>query len=333
MSGFYGADTEQLRSHAQLLKDRAGTLEDLRERLDPLVMDESAWQGSDADAFREQWRGRTAGQFDRLSETLGERSGDLETHAEQQDEASTPQGENSDGFLDFLQDAFPFAKGLVDAVKGIALGGKKIWDALRNMKNPEKLLEKLRGMKGKIFDKVLDKLGSFDELMKKAPWLMKTGKVFGKLLPGLDILTGGWQMIDSIKSGDTFHAITGGVTTLGGVLITAGTICDMTGVGAVVGVPLQVIGGVLVGGAMIADGVKWAVDNWDTISETAGQAWDATTEVAADAWDGATDLASDAWDGATDAASDAWDGATDAASDAVDGLKDAAGGLKNALGF
>lgn len=322
MSGFYGADTEQMRSHAQLLKDRATTLKDLHARLEPLVMDESAWMGADADSFREQWRGQTAGQFDRVGEGLTDRSGDLETHAEQQDEASTAEGEDSGGFLDFLKDAFPFAKGMFDAVKGIVLGGKKIWDSLRNMKNPAKLLQKLRGLNGKIFDGILNKLGSFDNLMKKAPWLLKGGKVLGKLLPGLDILTGGWQMIDSIRSGDTFHAITGGVTTLGGILITAGTICDMTGVGAVVGVPLQVIGGVLVGGAMIADGVKWAVDNWDTISENASKAWDATTE-----------FAGDAWDATTEAASDAWDGATDAASDAVDGLKDAAGGVKNALGF
>lgn len=322
MSGFYGADTDQLRSHAQLLKDRANTLEDLRARLDPLVMDESTWKGADADSFREQWRGHTAGQFDQIGEGLTDRSGELETHAEQQDDASTAKGEDSGGLLDFLKDTFPFAKGLFDAVKGIVMGGLKIWNVLRNMGDPEELLKKLRGKAGEVFDGILKKLGSFDELMKKAPWLLKGGKVLGKLLPGLDILTGGWQMIDSVKSGDTFHAITGGVTAVGGILITAGTICDMTGVGAVVGVPLQVIGGVLVGGAMIADGVKWAVDNWDTISENASKAWDATTE-----------FAGDAWDATTEAASDAWDGATDAASDAVDGLKDAAGGVKNALGF
>lgn len=316
MSGFLGADTELLRSHAQLLKDRARSLEELRSRLEPRVLDESAWQGPDADAFREEWRGRTSARFDDLAARLVDRGRHLDEQAEQQDEASA---EDGSGLLDFLADAFPFAKGLIDALKGIVMGGKKIWDVLRNMKNPEKLLEKLRGMKGKIFDKILDRLGKVDGLLSKAPWLLKAGKVLGKLLPGLDILTGGWQMIDSIRKGDTFHAITGGITTLGGILITAGTICDMTGVGAVVGVPLQVIGGVLVGGAMIADGVKWAVDNWDTVTDYAGRAWEGIQD--AGSW-------------VQDQAAAGWDAATDAAVDSVsDTVSDLGSGLKNAFGF
>ncbi len=324
MTGFYGADTEQLRTHAQLLKDRASTLEDLRSRLEPLVLDDGAWQGPDADAFRDRWRSQTAPRLASLSERLGTRSGDLEDQAEQQDDASQAKDHS---LLDLLKDIVAgTGKGLFDALTGIVMGGKKIWDVLRNMKDPEKLLEKLRGFKGKTFDKLLEKLGSFDGLMKKAPWLLKGGKVLGKLLPGLDILTGGWQMIDSIRKGDTFHAITGGVTTLGGILITAGTICDMTGVGAVVGVPLQVIGGVLVGGAMAADGIKWVVDNWDQVKDFGGDVVDG----AKDLWNNTTQVVSETWDEGVDAVKDTASDVVDTVSDKV---SDAANGLKNAFGF
>lgn len=324
MSGFYGADTDRLRTHAQLLKDRAVSLEDLRARLEPLVMDEGAWQGEDADAFRDRWRSETAPRFASIADSLSDRSGDLDEHAEEQDDASKARDHS---LLDLLKDIFTgTGKGLFDALKGIVMGGKKIWDVLRNMKDPAKLLEKLRGIKGKAFDAFLEKLGKFDGLMKKAPWLLKGGKVLGKLLPGLDILTGGWQMIDSIRKGDTFHAVTGGVTALGGILITAGTICDMTGVGAVVGVPLQVIGGVLVGGAMAADGIKWVVDNWDQVKDFGGDVVDG----AKDLWNNTSEAISDTWNDGVDAVKDKASDVVDTVSDKV---SDVAGGLKNAFGF
>lgn len=325
LNEFQGADTEQLRSHAQLLKQRMGALEELRTRLEPLVMDESSWTGSDADAFREQWSGRTAPQFDQLGSSLSRHSDALDTHAEEQDEASEA---TDHSILDVLKEAlFGVGKGTVMALKDIVLGGKKIWDVLRAWKkNPAMVLEKLRGLTGKAYDKFLEKLGSFDGLMKKAPWLTKVGKVAGKLLPGLDILTGGWQMIDSIKKGDTFHAITGGVTAVGGILITAGTICDMTGVGAVVGVPLQVIGGVLVGGAMAADGIKWMVDNWDKVTEFGGDLVDGAKDV----WNNTGEVVRDTWNDGVDTVKDAASDVVDTVSDKVG---DIAGGLKNAFSW
>ena len=133
-------------------------------------------------------------------------------------------------------------------------------------------------------------------------------------------------MIDSIKKGDTFHAITGGVTTVGGILITAGTICDMTGVGAVVGVPLQVIGGVLVGGSMAADGIKWAADNWDSVKK-----------FGSDVWNGASNLVSNTGQVVRDTVNDAVNTVSTTASHAVDTVSDkvsgAVNGLKHAFGF
>lgn len=88
MSGFYGADTQQLRDHSELLRDRARTFSELRDRLQPAVMNESVWQGSDADAFRTDWSARTSSLFDEIAAQIDRHSADLETQAEEQDTAS-----------------------------------------------------------------------------------------------------------------------------------------------------------------------------------------------------------------------------------------------------
>lgn len=92
MSGFYGADTDQLRRHSELLRSRARSLGELRERLHPAVADESIWQGGDADAFRTRWTSQTAPLFDDLVGQLTRQAGDTERHADEQDEASGPEG-------------------------------------------------------------------------------------------------------------------------------------------------------------------------------------------------------------------------------------------------
>jgi hypothetical protein len=92
-------------------------------------------------------------------------------------------------------------------------------------------------------------------------------------------------------------------------------------------------------------------DNWDTITEWAGNAWDWTTDawdanvLAGNiAWDVTSDLAGAGWDAMTDAASDGWDATTEAAGDAteeavysaidaVDSAKEAANDFGDMLGF
>lgn len=344
MSGFYGADTEQLRTHAELLKNRAGTLEDLRSRLEPLVMDESIWQGPDADAFRSTWSSRVTPMFTRAHEGLTTRSTDLGREADEQDDASAAgsDGSLSDAFQDLLRgigsglgrawDAITGATTIYNTLQGAFSGGKKIWDAIKQgigkqysavEKGFSGLAAKLAGKLGlptgfgpkNFFSKLDDIVADGSKLLEKAPWLSKAGRITARALPGLDIAFGAMTMVDSIKKGDTFHAVTGGMQTAGGVLLTAGTICDATGVGAVVGVPLQVAGGILVGGAALADAGKWVHDNWDGITENAGKAWDWTT------------------DHVSDAAGAVKDTVSDTAEKVTDTVSDIGGGIKHALGF
>ena len=64
MAGFLGADTDQLREHAELMRDRARPLEGTRTRVSMLVAYGAEWEGEDAEAFRERWRSEIAPSFD-----------------------------------------------------------------------------------------------------------------------------------------------------------------------------------------------------------------------------------------------------------------------------
>lgn len=93
MNEFYGADTAQVRDHRELLRDRARSLDALRERLQPAVMDESTWHGPDADAFRARWSTQTSPLFDQVAQLVEQKAADLAAHAEEQDAASSVGGD------------------------------------------------------------------------------------------------------------------------------------------------------------------------------------------------------------------------------------------------
>ena len=95
MNTFMGADTEKLRAHADLLRDRARTIEDLRGRLEPIVMDEGMWKGPDADAFRARWSSEASSKFADNASVLERWGGDLDAQAEEQDTTSEPGSEGS----------------------------------------------------------------------------------------------------------------------------------------------------------------------------------------------------------------------------------------------
>ncbi len=95
MNTFMGADTEKLRAHADLLRDRARMIEDLRSRLEPIVMDEGMWKGPDADAFRARWSSEASSKFADNASVLERWGGDLDAQAEEQDTTSEPGSEGS----------------------------------------------------------------------------------------------------------------------------------------------------------------------------------------------------------------------------------------------
>ena len=89
MTAFLGADTDQLYSAATLLRGRAHMLDELRKRLDPVIMDKDAWLGTDGDAFRAQWSSRASGLMSTLHESLVDGGEHLHEQAVDQDATST----------------------------------------------------------------------------------------------------------------------------------------------------------------------------------------------------------------------------------------------------
>ncbi len=356
MSGFYGADTKQLREYSRLMSDRATSLEELHAKLNPLVMDDSAWRGSDGEAFRSTWSGDVSGSFRDVADRLRKKSEDLGNQADEQDRTSDSggdsgggegsghgksSGEDSSSFWDNVWTG----KDLYNKVQGAFSKGKKAWDLLeianRFRKGIDAVDDPLLKLMGtipygaEVSDKVFSSakeygtlaqkiaghfgvptgigtknfFGWADKLASKAGFLTKAAPFVGKALPGIDVVTGGWQMIDSINKGDTFHAVTGGASALGGGLMLAGGALSATGVGAVVGGPLAAAGAVISGGAAVADLGKFVYDEWgDDIAAGAGKAWDAVSDTTSHVVDAVGDTASDVGGAIADGVSGAWHG-------------------------
>lgn len=305
MAGFYGADTDALRDVAGVFQDRSRRLAELRDQLDAAVLREDIWQGGDADAFRDRWTGVSA-QFGETSEGVGRRRGELEEQAEQQDEASGEDG--GGGFLDTIGDLFDSVKGgLNDLRKAISTIGKGVkafqlfrdlaklgeagYEGLKGLVNQQfidELVDRTRAPSGKIMDflhgKGWTRVADVAEGILDSGVVKGAGKVLGKALPVLDIGMGIHQMV---TAEDGWDVAAGGLSTLSGGLLLA---APFTGPAApiVAGVGL-VAGGISLG----IDAGKAIVENWDTISDTAGKAWDATTDAVGDAVEGVGDFISD----------------------------------------
>lgn len=353
MSGFYGADTDQLRDHSALLVQRATAIGELRDLLQPVVMDESAWRGPDADAFRERWSSSTSPLFDQAGELISRRGTDLEQHAEEQDEASGAGGEGGGGAggdggkgdepfspLGFLKDLVSKGQGVYKGIKSLADYISRIPSAadeyadlarrgLEGLWKQSYLDELFKGGKGwqAGAEKLLGKLGiptsignfeplkHLNKLDDAAPWLKTAGRGIGKALPFLDVGMG----IGRIATSDNWYDRSSGILqTAGGALLIA---APFTGPAA------PIVGAVGAGLGLVSAGMdlgKYVYENvdWGAVGSTVS---DAASNVA----DFATDTASTVSDAVGSAAETVSDGVSNAASAVSDGI----GGLGDALGF
>ena len=96
MTGFLGADTEQVttfaeraESSAEVLGERAAALAALLAQVD--------WQGQDAEDFRSHWSGTVQPGIEQCAEELRQRGGELRQHAEEQESTSDPATESGGG--------------------------------------------------------------------------------------------------------------------------------------------------------------------------------------------------------------------------------------------
>ncbi|UVY83570.1 hypothetical protein NLU66_15320 [Brachybacterium sp. NBEC-018] len=96
MSGFYGADTEQLREQAGACLRGSGTLRDLIGTTSAMV-GAVEWTGPDAEAFRERWQSEVRAQLTARADALRARADELTAQAEEQDGASDGDGSGGGG--------------------------------------------------------------------------------------------------------------------------------------------------------------------------------------------------------------------------------------------
>ena len=83
-----GADVEQLRALATQLTRGADRLESTANTLHSLVNGNTQWRGADAERFRSQWNGASAGALRAAAEKLREADKILRRNADEQDNAS-----------------------------------------------------------------------------------------------------------------------------------------------------------------------------------------------------------------------------------------------------
>ena len=334
MNGFLGADTAQLRDQANALRVQAQRLLELRETLDPLVMDTSMWRGEDAEAFRSRWSGQTAPRFAGQGEELRRLGAELDRHAEQQDEASGAgagtgpggggggAGGSDDGFnpLGFLGE-------LAVGAQGIFSGVDKMRDFLRRIPSAADefaaladngldllwrqtyLDEAFNAGSGfqKYAESLLGKLniptaiGRFEplsvlnQLDEVAPFLADTGRILGNALPVLDAGLGFHQMFTADNGYDQFS---GGLSGVGGTLM---MIAPFTGPAA------PILGAIGAGMGVVSLGMdvgKLVYENWDNITGAVGDAWDATTGFVGDAAGAVSDTIGNAGEAVADTVSD-----------------------------
>lgn len=121
MTGFQGMDTAQVSDFGELLQDRAGTLDEqfdsLRSLVDSIVG--SQWVGPDAEDFRTRFTEQVLPRATERSDRLRDLRNELDTHREEQDQAS----DVDDGFS--LDDFFG---GVGDFFEGAGNFLGEVWD-------------------------------------------------------------------------------------------------------------------------------------------------------------------------------------------------------------
>lgn len=293
MSGFYGADTEQLRGFGDLLGTTSGRLSELASQLAGQV-NSVEWVGSDADAFRSDFSGRVNGLFDAAEGLMDRYRTDVGGHAEEQDEASDPSdgggllegiGKGLGSFLDgVLETAGDIGKGIFDVLTSTGMGS----------------LSGLLGLGLDIADLAME------------GGLPKGLGIFNKGLGVFGALTGAYQVFDNW--GD--NSVEGWANKIaGGLSVVSGVAAFIPG-GQVVSL---ITGGLAAG---INTGL-WVAENWDSITSTVSDA----VNFVGDAGEAVVDGISDAAGAVSDTVSDAAGAVSDAVGDVADGVGDFVGGL------
>lgn len=252
MSGFYGADTEQLRSFGDQVNSGATRLSDMASQLASQVMSVE-WVGSDADSFRDDFSARVSGLFESAQELMNGRRQEVGKHADEQDEASDP----ADGsFMDALGDLLenPLTK-VGEVLKSVGTAAGKLWGAFKQGRSLVNLYNAMKaGGAAAESAQAFIRSGMVDDAIGFMGKLGKFGKFAGGALGALGIYSGISDMINPPHDG--WRGVGDRAAGFLGAVSGAGSLAVMLGAGAALGpVGLGIIAGA---GAVSA---LWAAGN------------------------------------------------------------------------
>lgn len=186
MNGFWGADTEALRSMGSAKVRRAEVLADLESRLASSI-ESMEWTGEDAETFRADWAGKVRPGLQDCFVELRQEARRLINHADEQDAVSSPDGPGgiggSAGPRAFLRDLTSVTDSLLRDLRAGdtpgSLGGRggELAPLLRELLSTEQGREAFLGsLLGSVFG------GLFADMIGRA---MLSGLALENLLTGL----------------------------------------------------------------------------------------------------------------------------------------------------
>lgn len=298
MAGFLGADTDALRTFAERATTGGDRLGELCETLTSTV-GAVEWVGPDAEAFRSDFTSRAVSAFTAAQDALGARGQEADAHAEEQDRTS--EGDDASGGDGASKGEGgvwdPLSGGLADnplthvleTIKAAATAGGKVWGAFKQMRSLADLARAIDvGGDAAMSAQAFIRSGMIDDAAGFLGKLGTVGKIGGGALGVLGIVSGVQSMIDPEHDGwrGVGDRIAGGLSVVGG----AGGLAVALGAGAMLG-PVG-LGVVAVAGAGAA---LWTLgnavyDNWDSITEFAGNAVDTVKDFGSDVVDTVGDV-------------------------------------------
>lgn len=300
MSSLYGADVAALRSLAAQFSSASTRVEAAARDLTPGVTS-GAWQGPDAQHFRQDWSGRLAPTLGSVSQTLAQAALTLRAQADEQERTSDNTGGpgaggpggGSPGGLSLLDQLTIAGKGLWK-LKGVIMGALKLYKAgtlsasflsaghaaaAGSAAAASARVFLAGGLLDDVTNSVLGRSGVMATLLAKVGGPVATiGRWAGPIGGIFQIGTGIAQLVDPSHDGwrGVGDRVAGGLSIIGG----AGTIALALGAGAALG-PVgvaAVVGAGLVAGAWQLG--NYVYDNREAIGQFASTAAKGVTETA-----------------------------------------------------
>lgn len=286
MSGFFGADTEALREHAEVMRTGAQRLGEIQATLNSSIMG-VGWQGSDAETFRTDFSSRVTSLFEQGVSGLDARAAQLDQEAEEQDETSA-EG-NGGGILDDIFGGigdFFDNPAVVAASTAVSVGSAAV-KSLRGILQARDLRRYQNAINA---GRMRAPIRIADQMNTRGLGML--GRVGGRVFGPLGIYSGIQDMIDPPHDGwrGVGDRVAGGLGVIGGAGMTA----------LALGATLNPVGLTVVGVAA-AGSALWAAGNaiWDNREAIGDFVGDMGGHLS-DALDTAGDVASDIGDGVSD---------------------------------